>query len=73
MTTIVNNPGPERVVETDGSSGWAVSVIILLAVIAIGGYYWVNHRAATPAASGTNINVTIPTSNTSPGTPSTTY
>ncbi|MDO8623923.1 MAG: hypothetical protein Q7R54_01065 [bacterium] len=72
MATIINNPNPgpdrvvERVVETDGgSAGWAVAVIILIAVIAVGAYFWFYNRGA-PAPqqeSGTQINVTIPTSN----------
>ena len=70
MATIVNTPGPERVVEvrrTD-SSGWAVAVLILVVVIAVGAYAWVHYHRAAPAASGgTNINVTLPGGTTDTG------
>lgn len=65
MATIINNPGPERVVEVDrtadASSGWAVAVVVLIAVI-VGLLVWYHyhHAAAAPASGGTNINVTIP-------------
>lgn len=57
MATIINTPGNT---ESSDSSGWAVAVIILIAVVGIGGYYILHHRAGSPA-SGANINVTIPT------------
>lgn len=69
MTTVVNNPGggtTERVVESSSGAGWAVAVIILLAIVAIGGFVWVRYYgvpgAAAPATNsgGTNINVTLP-------------
>ncbi len=56
--TIVNTP-----TTTDsGSAGWAIAVIVLIAVI-VGGFVWFRYyKAPQPAAeSGTNINVTIPT------------
>ena len=71
MATIVNNP-PERVVEVDrgDSGGWAVSVIILLVVIAVGAYAWIHyHHAAQPASGGTNINVTLPAGTQNSGSP----
>lgn len=66
MATIVNNPGgSERVIDRtgDSSAGWAVAVIILLAVVLIGGYFWT--RGAAPATQpaerdAANINVTVP-------------
>ncbi len=63
MVTVVNNPGGERVVEKSDSSGWAVAVIILIALVAVGAFFaWRYYRApAAPAPSGANINVTIPT------------
>ncbi len=77
MTTIVNNPGPERVVETEGGSGWAVAVVILLAIIAIGAYYWMSQRGTEPTPNesetgDTNINVTLPTPGASSETSNTT-
>jgi len=67
MVTVVNNPGgSDRVVERSDSSGWAVAVIILIALVAVGGFFaWRYYRApaAAPAQSngGANINVTVPT------------
>ncbi len=70
MATIVNNPGPDRIVEreqySDGNGGWAVAVIILIAVIAVGVYFLTrspgNTAPQTPSStSGPNINVTLPT------------
>jgi hypothetical protein len=61
MTTVINTPAT-----TDGEgggAGWAVAIIILLAVIGAGAYLWINYRqAAAPAAppSGVDINVTLP-------------
>jgi hypothetical protein len=74
MATIVNNPGAapstsdrtyiERT--SDDGAGWAVAIIVLLAVLAVGAFLWVRYNrapaAATPAP-GANINVTLPTSN----------
>lgn len=67
MATIVNNPGPERVIEVgrtgDGMAGWAIAVIILIAVV-LALFGWIHyHRApaAQPAAqTGPSINVTLP-------------
>jgi hypothetical protein len=55
--TIVNTPSSQD----SGGAGWAVAVIILLAVI-VGGFVWYrSHGAAAPAQPGAaNINVTIP-------------
>ncbi len=68
MTTIING---EPVVErrttiertSDSSSGWAVAVVILIAVIVVGGILWMRSHKAVPATTtgGANINVTIPT------------
>lgn len=70
MATIVNNPGSggtDRVVSTDSGAGWAVAVIILLAVILIGGYFWMSRAPArAPAENGAaNINVNVPVPGTS--------
>ena len=71
MATIVNNPQPERVIQTSesGGAGWAVAVVILIAVIA-GLFVWYRyHTAAAPVQSGSaNINVTLPTGTTGSGT-----
>ncbi len=71
MATIVNNPGPERVVERTDSSGWVVAIIILLAFVA-GLFWWFRYyQAPVPAAGDSaNINVTIPTPNIQEGNPS---
>lgn len=73
MTTIINTPNQpptEKAVLVDmtDNSGWAIAVIILIAVIAFGGYYYMQHRApAQNTSGGTNINVTLPdTTNENP-------
>lgn len=65
--TIVNTPGPQE----SGTAGWAVAVVILLAVV-VGGFVWYRYyRPAAPASTDTtNINVTIPAPSTG-GTPDT--
>lgn len=64
MSTIINTPSPERIVEvdrTDGTAGWAIAVLILLVVIGGGLYTWMHYYRGTAAPSGgTNINVTLP-------------
>jgi hypothetical protein len=70
MATIVNNPGPsERVVERtsgDATAGWAIAIIILIAIV-IGAFAWVRYHGApyapstgTPAGGSANINVSVP-------------
>lgn len=56
MATIINTPATAD--SSDGGSGWAVAVIILLVVIGVGVYFWLNYRAVP--ATGMNINVTLP-------------
>ena len=73
MVTVVNNPGgTDRVIEVDKSdsaAGWAVAVIILIAIVAVGAYAW-THYYRSPAAAqpsgGTNINVTVPAAGYAP-------
>lgn len=64
MATVINNPTPERTIierTSDSGAGWAVAVIILLAVIVGGAYAWSRYHKAAPATPGTaNINVTLP-------------
>ncbi len=73
MTTIINTPpseGKKEVVESD--TGWAVAVIILIAIIAAGIYLWFHNyyvpsnESGTPP-TGTTINVTVPSA-PAPGT-----
>ncbi len=71
MSTIVNSPASERerVVESD-SGGWAVAVIVLLAIVAIGGFFLMRYYGAPAATTpvntesntpgSANINVTLP-------------
>ena len=79
MATIVNNPSGapsmsdrtyiERTSDGD-SAGWAIAVILLLAIIALGVFFWVRaHNAYAPAsAAPSTINVTVPGTNSgSPG------
>ena len=65
MTTI-NNSNPQPVlVESSDSSGWVVSVILLLAIIGGGAFAWMRyHRGGVQ--QGPTINVTIPSPNPSP-------
>jgi len=64
MVTVVNSPGGERVVDRSDTGGWAVAVIVLVALVAIGGFFawrYYGAPAAAPAPNeATNINVTIP-------------
>lgn len=58
MTTIIN---PGNTENTDSGAGWAVAVIVLLAVVGVGAYFWFNYYRVPPTTDGTtNINVTIP-------------
>lgn len=66
MTTVINTPGTTE--STDSSAGWAVAVIILLAVIGVGVYLW-TVRGSAPADDPINVNVTLPaTTQTPPAT-----
>ncbi len=67
MATIIDNRTPEVVRPTivdsaDSSVGWAVAVIILLAIIAVGAFWYMRYRA--PAAQtnnpGPSIQVNVP-------------
>jgi hypothetical protein len=66
MATIINNDGtPSRVERTSGDAGWAIAIVVLVAVILVGGYFWMRSHRAAPAAApssngGANINVTLP-------------
>jgi hypothetical protein len=72
MVTVLNNPSVPNTERTtmierssDDSAGWAVAVIILLAVVAVAGFLWMRYYSApaVPASNGgTNINVTLPES-----------
>ncbi|OGG52665.1 hypothetical protein A3H16_01085 [Candidatus Kaiserbacteria bacterium RIFCSPLOWO2_12_FULL_53_8] len=56
--TIVNTPSSND----SGAAGWAVAVIVLLAVV-VGGFLWYRYYggyAAPAPADNTNINVTLP-------------
>jgi len=68
MATVVNNPTVERerVIETDSGAGWAVAVIVLLAVIAVGAYFWTHRAPAAAPNTGNSINVTLPSAGYQP-------
>ena len=68
MTTIINTPpNTTNATESDNSAGWAVAVIVLLAVIGGGIYLWFNYRATPEGNKGeTNINVTLPVDTSDP-------
>ncbi len=59
MTTVINTP-PANNDSGDSSAGWAVAVILLLALIAGGVYLWANYYKAPTKQAETNINITIP-------------
>ncbi len=84
MATVIDNLSesrhyvePERIIETDEGSGWAVAAIVLVALLAVGAYWWIQTQAAaiSPSApaptTGSTINVTVPGS-ASPGVTATT-
>ena len=63
MVTVVNSPGPGSVERADSGAGWAVAVIILLVVLAVGAFAWMRYNGAPAAPArdgGANINVTLP-------------
>lgn len=64
MTTIIN---PGNTETTDSSAGWAVAVIILLAVVGVGAYFWFHYYGVPSTTdSTTNINVTVPSTPVTP-------
>jgi len=73
MATIVNNPsgGPsERVIDrTDSGAGWAVALVVLIAVI-VGLFVWYRYRVTpgVPSTGTENVNVTVPASGGGGGT-----
>lgn len=67
MTTVINTPPSTD--SGDGGSGWAVAVIILLAVIGIGAYLWLNYRGAPAKSGAIDVNVTLPQNDTTNPTP----
>jgi hypothetical protein len=74
MATIVNNPATERerIVDSSDNGGWAVAVIVLLAVLVVGGFLWMRYYNA-PAATqntnpGVNLDVTLPANDNSGST-----
>lgn len=58
MTTVINTPSNADT--GDSGAGWAVAVIILLAVIGIGAYFWLHYRGAAVPTGPLNVNVTLP-------------
>lgn len=61
MATVVNNPGDGN----SGSAGWAVAVVILLVVLAGAFFVWGGFDGDAAPADVTNVDVTVPTSDTS--------
>lgn len=60
MTTVINTPG-NNTSNGENGAGWAVVVIILLAVVSAGVYLWMNYESPPQTSDTTNINVTVPT------------
>jgi len=52
--------------ESDSGAGWAVALIVLLAVLAVLAFAWVRYRAAPTPAGNTapSINVSVPAAQT---------
>ncbi len=52
----------------DSSAGWAVAVVVLIAVIAVAGFAWVRYRGAAAPAPASNpvIQVNVPAGNPAP-------
>lgn len=57
MAIVVNTPGERG----DGSAGWAVSVVILLVVIAGIAFWYARSHQASARSGGTTIQVNLPT------------
>lgn len=79
MVTVVNTPQGTTERSTvertsdDTSAGWAVAVIVLLAIVAVGGFLWLRAHPITygnGAATPNNINVTLPNGSTQTTPPS---
>jgi len=64
MATIINTPASPS--SDGGAAGWAVAVVVLLAVGLVALFVWPGfvRNSAAPAESGTNINVTLPSTDT---------
>ncbi len=64
MATVINTPATRD--SDNGAAGWAVAVAVLLAVGLLALFVWPGfvRNSAAPADSGTNINVSLPGTNT---------
>ncbi|MDE2071256.1 MAG: hypothetical protein KGI70_00780 [Patescibacteria group bacterium] len=52
---------------SDGAAGWAIAVILALAIVVVAAIIWARYYNATPGipnTGGTNINVTTPAPST---------
>ncbi len=69
MVTVVNNPGPggTPAASDSGVAGWAVALIIV--VLAGGALLWYarTRGPGIPNTGGTNVNVSVPAPDVSPG------
>jgi hypothetical protein len=64
--TIITNT-PERGVSSDNGALGVVLALIVLAVVVIGGIYLYRHGSVGVPNTGTNINVTVPSTDSGPG------
>jgi hypothetical protein len=79
MATIIDTDTPAtnrsvHVDSSDGSAGWAVAVLILVAVLVAGAFWYMRYYRAPapqPAAPGTTVQVNLPTSGYTPATDAT--
>ncbi|HEY6020265.1 MAG TPA: hypothetical protein VIY48_10285, partial [Candidatus Paceibacterota bacterium] len=68
MATVIERPA-DRVVErreiverTDSGAGWAIALMVLVALL-VAGFVWARYYrapAAAPATTGTSVNVSLP-------------
>jgi hypothetical protein len=59
MATIVNNPPAQSMDNGASAGGWAVAVIVILALVLVGLFMFGRYRANT-IPSTANINVSLP-------------
>lgn len=80
MATVIERPSTTRVVEDrtvyasdSDNSGWAVALVVLVALALIALFAWpgLALRTAAPAATPSTIQVNVPETNSTPVAPST--
>lgn len=72
MATVIererSTSGQPVIVERgDGGAGWAVALVIVIAALAVAGFAWTRYYRAPAPQGGANINLTIPSADTTGG------